>query len=112
MSVLKYDSLQRYYSYACDMCKGSQSVIGTDGAICECICQMRGRQKWYLEKVNIRPNSLKYKDWADFNGTIEANGEIIGNLTLESALTGTKNFLCAAIHSMPSSDNPPAGTSI
>jgi len=88
MSILKYDSLQRLYASTCGMCNGVQSVVGRDWASRECRCQKRGRQKLNLEKVNIRPNSLKYKDWADFNGTIEANGEIVGNLTLESALAG------------------------
>lgn len=88
MNALTYEGLRFHCASSCKLCHGVQSLVGTDGASRECPCQKLARQKWRLEQVKIRPNSLKYKNWADFNGTIEANGEIIGNLTLESALAG------------------------
>lgn len=88
MKTLSYDALQFHYASDCKLCRGAQSVVDIDNIRRECLCQKLARQKWRLEQVKIRPNSLKYKDWADFNGTIEAGGEIVGNLTLESAISG------------------------
>lgn len=88
MKTLSYEGLQFHYANDCKLCHGMQSIVDADNIRRECLCQKLARQKWRLEQVQIRPNSLKYKDWSDFNGTIEANGEIIGNLTLESALSG------------------------
>ncbi len=88
MKTLSYEGLQFHYASDCHDCQGIQSVVDAAGIRRECQCQKFARQKWRLEQVKIRPNSLKYKDWADFNGTIEAHGEIIGSLTTESALSG------------------------
>jgi len=93
MKKLSYKNLQSHYSSECKLCNGVQSIVNNNIRY-ECLCQKMARQKWSLEQVKIRPNSLKYKDWKDFNGTIEANGEIVGNLTIESALAGRdKAFL-------------------
>jgi len=86
--MLTYEGLQFHYARDCKLCQGIQSIIDADNIRRECLCQKLARQKWRLEQVKIRPNSLKYKDWADFNGTIEVNGEIVGSLTIESALSG------------------------
>lgn len=88
MNILSYESLQSHYASSCKLCEGIQSIVDADDIRRECACQKLARQKWRLEQVKIRPNSLKYKDWADFNGTIEASGEIIGSLTTTSALFG------------------------
>lgn len=88
MKTLTYEGLQFHYANDCRLCQGAQSVVDAGNIRRECWCQKLARQKWRLEQVNIRPNSLKYKNWSDFNGTIEANGEIVGNLTIESALCG------------------------
>ena len=88
MRTLSYEGLQFYYANDCKLCRGAQSIVDADDIRRECLCQKLARQKWRLEQVKIRPNYLKYKDWEDFNGTIEANGEIVGNLTIESALSG------------------------
>lgn len=88
MKTLTYEGLQFHYASTCKLCKGAQSVVGADNIRRECSCQKLARQKWRLEQVKIRPSSLKYKNWADFNGTIEAYDEIVGNLTVESALAG------------------------
>lgn len=88
MKALSYEGLQFHYASDCKLCKGAQSVVGADDIRRECACQKIARQKWRLEQVRIRPPSLKYKNWADFNGTIEAYDEIVGNLTIESALAG------------------------
>ncbi len=88
MNTLTHESLQFHYASTCKLCKGAQSIVDADDIRRECSCQKLARQKWRLEQVNIRPNSLKYKSWEDFNGTIEDNGEIVGNLTLGSALAG------------------------
>ena len=88
MNTLTYEDLQTHYASTCNSCKGVQSVVGKDDIRRECSCQKIARQKWRLEQVQIRPPSLKYKNWADFNGTIEAYDEIVGNLTIDSALAG------------------------
>ena len=88
MKTLSYEGLQFHYASDCKLCKGAQSVVGADDIRRECACQKIARQKWRLEQVRIRPPSLKYKNWADFNGTIEVYDEIVGNLTIESALAG------------------------
>ena len=88
MNTLSYEGLQFHYASTCKLCQGAQSIVDEGGIRRECACQKLARQKWRLEQVKIRPDSLKYKNWADFNGTIKANGEIIGNLTIESALAG------------------------
>ncbi len=88
MKTLSYEGLQFHYAHDCQLCKGAQSVVDADDIRRECLCQKLARQKWRLEQVKIRPNSLKYKDWSDFNGAIESNGEIVGSLTTESALSG------------------------
>ena len=88
MNTLSYEGLQYHYASDCKSCHGAQSIVDSEGIRRECLCQKLARQKWRLEQVKIRPDSLKYKDWADFNGTIQINGEIVGNLTIESALAG------------------------
>lgn len=88
MNILSHEGLRFHYASTCKLCKGAQSIVDADDIRRECSCQKLARQKWRLEQVKIRPDSLKYKNWSDFNGTIEANGEIIGNLTIESALSG------------------------
>lgn len=88
MNTITYASLRQLYAHECKFCAGVKSITDADGIRRECTCQKLARQKWRLEQVKIRPDSLKYKGWSDFNGTIEDNGQIIGNLVLESAVDG------------------------
>lgn len=88
MNQVSYEDLQIHWANGCKFCEGKQTIVDSGGIRRECLCQKGARQKNRLEQVKIRPDDLKYKDWADFNGTIIDRGEIVGSLTLESALSG------------------------
>ncbi len=87
MKQLEYADYRGYYARKCSFCDGDGRVVD-DGVRKECFCQKKARRKYRLEQIDIYPANLKYKDWVDFTGIITQQDQIVGHLTISSAMTG------------------------
>jgi DNA replication protein DnaC len=81
MKKLTYQNYCDYYASKCSICESRKRILKNNIWTC-CSCQYTATIKWRFEQIEIHPESLKYKNWADFTGEIKGTNKETGKLEI------------------------------